>query len=178
VVILEPDALASMSCLSATDQQTRFMLLSDAVSVLKTQGNIAVYLDAGHPGWPSVSDIVSRLQQANIAQADGFSLDASNYILTSDNIAEGQQISSLIGGKHFIVDTSRNGLGPTPDYQWCNALGRALGNRPTVSAGNILIDAFLWIKRPGESDGYCNGGPAAGSWWADYALGLAQLAAW
>jgi hypothetical protein len=31
---------------------------------------------------------------------------------------------------------------------------------------------------PGESDGTCNGGPAAGQWWADYALGLAKRAAY
>ena len=36
--------------------------------------------------------------------------------------------------------------------------------------------ALLWIKQPGESDGTCNGGPNAGQWWADYALGLAQRA--
>jgi endoglucanase len=35
---------------------------------------------------------------------------------------------------------------------------------------------LLWIKRPGESDGTCNGGPSSGKWWPEYALGLAQLA--
>ena len=34
--------------------------------------------------------------------------------------------------------------------------------------------AYLWVKRPGESDGPCNGGPSAGQWWPEYALGLAQ----
>ena len=34
-----------------------------------------------------------------------------------------------------------------------------------------LVDAFLWIKTPGESDGTCSGGPAAGKWWGEYALG-------
>jgi cellulase/cellobiase CelA1 len=38
--------------------------------------------------------------------------------------------------------------------------------------------SYFWIKRPGESDGTCNGGPPAGQWWADYALGLAQRAAY
>jgi endoglucanase len=32
------------------------------------------------------------------------------------------------------------------------------------------------VKPPGESDGECNGGPAAGRWWPEYALGLAQRA--
>jgi len=42
--------------------------------------------------------------------------------------------------------------------------------------GQALVDAYLWIKTPGESDGTCNGGPKAGQWWADYALGLARSA--
>jgi len=40
-----------------------------------------------------------------------------------------------------------------------------------------VIDAYLWIKRPGESDGTCNGGPAAGGWWIAGALELARNAA-
>ncbi|MGH3927116.1 MAG: hypothetical protein ACRDTT_30325 [Pseudonocardiaceae bacterium] len=37
------------------------------------------------------------------------------------------------------------------------------------------MDAFLWIKEPGDSDGSCRPGePAAGAWWPDYALTLAR----
>jgi endoglucanase len=32
----------------------------------------------------------------------------------------------------------------------------------------------LWIKRPGESDGTCNGGPPAGTFWDAYAIGLVR----
>ena len=41
-----------------------------------------------------------------------------------------------------------------------------------------LADALLWVKAPGESDGSCNGGPSAGTWWTEYALGLAERATW
>jgi endoglucanase len=98
---------------------------------------------------------------------------------------------------HFVLDTSRNGQGPWvppaglyPDPQdWCNPPERGLGARPTTRTGNELVDAFLWVKRPGESDGQCTRGtagpedpvygavdPPAGQWWAEYALGLAQRA--
>jgi endoglucanase len=98
---------------------------------------------------------------------------------------------------HFVLDTSRNGQGPWippaglyPDPQdWCNPPGRGLGAPPTTRTGNELVDAFLWVKRPGESDGQCTRGtagpedpvygsvdPPAGQWWAEYALGLAQRA--
>lgn len=177
LVVLEPDALANIDCLSSADQQTRLDLLQYAVQVLKAQGQTIVYLDGGHPGWHSASDMASRLVKANVAAADGFFENVSNFYGTSGNISYGTSISSLIGGKHFIVDTSRNGTGPTADNQWCNPSGRALGAAATTQTGNALVDAFLWIKHPGESDGACNGGSSAGSWWADYALGLAQLSA-
>jgi endoglucanase len=69
-----------------------------------------------------------------------------------------------------VIDTSRNGNGPGDD--WCNPGGRAAGQRPTTDTGDPLVDAFLWIKRAGESDGPCNGGPAAGTFWPQYAVGL------
>jgi endoglucanase len=36
----------------------------------------------------------------------------------------------------------------------------------------------LWVKEPGESDGTCNNGPAAGEWWNERALELAAAAGW
>jgi endoglucanase len=106
---------------------------------------------------------------------------------------------------HFVVDTCRNGLGPWnynravyPNdgaaLDWCNAPGRGLGPRPAAQPDPPipLLDAYLWVKTPGESDGTCNrnftpvgspdpewGGivdPAAGTWFPQEALQLAQLA--
>ena len=175
-VVLEPDALAAMDCLSSTDQQLRVSLIRFAVETFAAKGGITVYLDAGHPGWQTASAMASRLVSAGVALTQGFSLNVSNFLTTSSNVSYGSQISALIGGKHFVIDTGRNGLGPTADYQWCNPAGRALGARPTTATGNALVDAFLWIKTPGESDGACNGAPTAGAWMPDYALGLAQRA--
>ena len=177
-VIVEPDALAGMDCLSSTDQQMRVDLLSYAVRTLRAQGSVAVYLDAGNPKWHSATTMATRLTNAGVALAQGFALNVSNFFTTSDNVSYGQQIAGLTGGKHFIIDTSRNGLGPTADNQWCNPDGRAIGDRPTTSTGVASVDAFLWVKTPGESDGACNGAPAAGSWMPEYALGLAQRASY
>lgn len=101
---------------------------------------------------------------------------------------------------HFVIDTSRNGLGPWdvsatgyPDPQdWCNPPGRGLGIPTTTDTGNPLIDAYLWIKIPGESDGECTRGlgnagetvdpewglidPPAGEWFPEMALELVQNA--
>jgi endoglucanase len=81
----------------------------------------------------------------------------------------GDELSAATGGKHFVIDTSRNGQGS--NGEWCNALGRSVGELPRMIHSSKL-DAYLWIKYPGESDGTCNGGPSAGQWWADYALNL------
>ncbi|SCE59467.1 endoglucanase [Streptomyces sp. Termitarium-T10T-6] len=51
------------------------------------------------------------------------------------------------------------------------------GTPPTTDTGDERLDAYLWIKRPGDSDGTCRGGPPAGDWWPEYALGLARRAA-
>ena len=131
---------------------------------------------------------------------------------------------------HFLIDTSRNGQGPfsaapygaapynQPSWvlttlnngSWCNPLARGLGLRATANTAVPLLDAYVWIKVPGESDGSCNaqGGvrawdygaytqagwptdlagqalfdplwglvdPAAGAWFPQQALDLAQRA--
>lgn len=175
-VVLEPDALAGMDCLTSTQQSTRLALLRYAVRTLTTHPRTAVYLDAGHSGWQPASVMASRLRQADVADARGFSLNVSNFDATSVERSYGHDVSAAVGGKPFVIDTSRNGLGSSGD--WCNPPGRALGHRPTANTRDTKIDAYLWIKRPGESDGTCNGGPAAGQWWTDYAVGLAERASY
>jgi endoglucanase len=173
VVVLEPDALAAMGCLSASGAEERVALLAEAVRVLEAAA-AAVYLDAGNARWHSVEEMASRLERAGIADAHGFALNVSNFIATPENVRYGDALSSRLGGMGYIVDTGRNGLGPSATNEWCNPPGRALGPRPHTNTGEPLADAFLWIKQPGFSDGPCNGGPAPGVWWADYALGLAS----
>lgn len=172
VVILEPDALPGMDCLSGSGQTGRVDLLNYAITTLKSKPNTVVYVDAGNPSWKSTSEMASRLQRAGIEKADGFSLNVSNFINTDDNIRYGTELSSKLGGKHFVIDTSRNGSGS--NGEWCNPSNRSLGRYPTTATGNTLIDAYLWLKVPGESDGNCNGGPNAGVFWESYALDLAR----
>lgn len=176
-VLVEPDALVGMECLSATDQQTRVDLIKDAVQVLKAAG-ASVYIDAGHPAWKSAEDMAERLKRAGIAQADGFSLNVSNFRTTDENVTYGTRISQLIGGKHFVIDTGRNGNGPAANSEWCNPWGRALGEKPTTSTGRALVDAYLWVRGPSGSDGQCNGGPSAGTFWPEYGLDLARNTSW
>ena len=177
-VLVEPDALVGMDCLSPADQQTRVNLIKDAVQVLKATGNASIYIDAGHPAWKSASGMAEMLKKAGIDQAEGFSLNVSNFRTTADNISYGTQISQLTGGKHFVIDTGRNGNGPAANNEWCNPWGRALGEKPTTNTGKNLVDAYLWVRGPSGSDGQCNGGPSAGTFWPAYGLDLAKNTPW
>jgi endoglucanase len=176
-VVLEPDALAGLDCLSARRRRERLRLLRYAVRVLAAVPDVAVYLDAGHSGWHPAAVAARRLRAAGVARARGFSLNVSNFRTTAGEVPYGNAVSALVASKPFVVDTSRNGAGPAPGGAWCNPPGRGLGRAPTGRTGRRLVDAYLWIKVPGESDGACGGGPAAGTWWAPYALELARRAA-
>jgi endoglucanase len=178
-VILEPDALAMADCLSADQRQERYDLIHYAVDALTRNPATAVYVDAGHLRWHSAEDMADRLQQAGVGHARGFSLNTANFFTTGDEIGYGEAISGLTNGSHYVIDTSRNGAGPAPDtgLNWCNPSGRALGTPPTAATGGAHADAYLWIKRPGESDGTCDkGDPPAGTFVNQYAVDLAQNA--
>ncbi|MDI3386055.1 glycoside hydrolase family 6 protein [Streptomyces sp. B-S-A8] len=179
LVILEPDAIPHVvdGCTPAEYQEERYRLLSEAIDRLKKQPNVKVYLDAGHSAWIQDRGKLARaLRKAGIDRADGFALNVSNFQTDAATKAYGKDLSKILGGKHFVMDTGRNGNGPMPggDEAWCNPPGRALGKRPGTRTGDPLVDAYLWIKRPGESDGECRGGPPAGKWWPEYALSLAR----
>lgn len=94
------------------------------------------------------------------------------------------ELGSVQPTTHFVIDTSRNGTGPNDmslygaapynqsastvaalqSTNWCNPPGRGLGPRPTASTGTALVDAYLWIKTPGESDGQCDAAGGARTW--------------
>ena len=258
-VILEPDGLgiipfytppgAAMEWCRPADiadpasaAPARFEQLNYAVDALKKGAGTSVYLDGTHSGWLGVGDISNRLITAGVERADGFFLNASNYVATERLQKYGTWISQCIDLSqrswwepgwcasqyypatpgdfstwglsdaahaqayadtgltadpetmvHFVLDTSRNGQGPWtaptgayPDpEEWCNPPGRGAGALPTTEVADPLIDAYLWIKVPGESDGQCYRGtggpldpargmkdPAAGQWFAEQAREL------
>ncbi|MGW7050876.1 glycoside hydrolase family 6 protein [Streptomyces sp. NPDC054887] len=182
IVILEPDAVAHIvdGCTPPEEHDERTALLADAVDRLKRQPQTKVYLDAGNPAWiDDPGKLVEPLRRSGVDKADGISLNVSNFQTDDAVKAFGSQLSGLLGGAHYVIDSSRNGNGPLSGGRsdaWCNPTGRALGTPPSDRTADPLLDAYLWIKRPGDSDGECRGGPAAGTWWPDYALGLARRA--
>jgi endoglucanase len=173
VVILEPDALALADECDNVDQ--RLAEVSASVDTLVGAG-LVVYIDAGHSNWGPAAEMADLLTRAGVEKARGFSTNVSNYNTTEQERAYAAEISGLTNGAHYVIDTGRNGNGS--NGEWCNPPGRALGSTPAPSQAGSAEDATLWIKPPGESDGPCNGAPAAGEWWNDGALDLAADAGW
>jgi endoglucanase len=168
VVLVEPDSLSALPrCTS--EAATRPPLLAQAVSALSAAG-VPAYLDGGNSTWNTAEAQATLLRSAGISQARGFFTNVANFQRVDQERAYGDRVSALTGGSHYVVDVSRNGRGWKGT--WCNPTGAGLGQTPHVSAGTTAMDALLWVKTPGSSDGTCNGGPAAGKWWSAYAQAL------
>jgi endoglucanase len=179
VIILEPDSVSLTTCLSAQAQSDRFASLSRAGAAIHAAApNAKVYMDGGHSAWNSASEQANRLRAAGIlTNADGFFTNVSNFNTTANEVAYAKNVLAALGNPanlHAVVDTSRNGNGPAPDGAWCDPSGRAIGTYPTTSTGDPAIDAFLWVKPPGEADG-CAG--TAGTFLPDVAYQLASAGA-
>ncbi|KUL27827.1 glycoside hydrolase family 6 protein [Actinoplanes awajinensis] len=178
IVILEPDSIALQTCLSASEIAARDSALATAVRTLKNANpNAKVYLDAGHSTWNTAADQAGRLVAAGVANADGFYTNVSNFNGTAAETAYGRAIISALNGrgvtgKRQVVDTSRNG-GASGDWCGDDNTDRRIGSYPTTATGDDNVDAFLWVKPPGEADG-CR--YAAGSFQPDLAYSLASSA--
>src|SRR5579871_1437055 len=144
--------------------------------------NAFIYVDAAHAGWLGwprniVKSYAVYKEVLTMAggpdRIRGFATDVSNYDPSKDPTAPKRDPAAApndeigyvedlakglpsvgITGKRFVIDTGRDGVPNvrTEPGNWCNIKGAGLGARPQANpAPNV--DAFLWIKVPGESDG-------------------------
>lgn len=184
--------------------------------------NVSIYLDAAHAGWLGweanqrrmVDLVLEVLEMAGGAsRIRGFASNVANYNAISGDFGKRLEASNPAGneldyvrsflgvleergvtGKAFLVDTSRNGQSDirTRWGNWCNIRGAGLGERPTV-APTPGVDAYFWVKPPGDSDGTADataarfdencaspdatpGAPEAGQWFHDYFVKLVENA--
>jgi len=170
VVLMEPDSIAMLGDVRcAAVAGGRLQLLAQVAKIYFDAG-VPVYLDGGNSHWVAPSVMASRLSTAGVQYARGFFTNVANFSRVDAERSYADSLSALLGGTHFVIDVSRNGAG----WQgtWCNPSGAALGQNPHVTAGTTRLDALLWVKSPGVSDGACNGSPAAGAWFEASALAL------
>lgn len=118
--------------------------------------------------------------------------DITTWVYTDEWFT--QNMGTAVASEHFVIDSSRNGQGPfygaavnvygnAPYNQpasvltaltnggWCNPPARGLGVHPTASTGVALLDAYLWVKTPGQSDGTCDAAGGTRAWdYTEYTL--------
>jgi cellulose 1,4-beta-cellobiosidase len=192
-----------------------------AITTLSTP-NVYIYLDAAHGGWlgwdsnrPKIAQIFKEVltSAGGAEKIRGFALNVSNYNVLKvgpdprnggegpcpDELTYVQKLSEALAAvgikdKGYLIDTSRNGRGGIRKKQgsWCNVKGAGIGERPQAAPAP-LVDAYAWLKIPGESDGtsnpsssrfdaMCKGpdaapdAPEAGQWFSAYFIDLAKNA--
>jgi len=173
--------LASRKPACAASQSTMEDSLAYAIRKLAL-ANVSIYLDGGNAIWTGWDDLRQALVEAAARiltkvgpgnRVRGFATNVGAYTpLVGDGVSrlasnnpfrnEVDYITHLaedlhrngIEGMHFIVDTSRNGQLTVPGMgrDWCNLAEAGMGERPRVVL-HPLIDAYVWVKPPGESDG-------------------------
>jgi endoglucanase len=136
---------------------------------------IAMVTDPSNAFYNNPSACASQYYPANPS-------DFSTWGLTTAWYA--QNMGNAVATTHFVIDTSRNGDGPNnmqgyaqaPYDQpssvigtlaggnWCNPPNSGLGLRPTANTGVPLLDAYLWVKTPGQSDGQCDSAGGVRAW--------------
>lgn len=111
----------------------------------------------------------------------GYSTNVSNYqpykntgVITSvnPNYDESHYVAALASEltsrnlpAQFIVDTGRSGRPEAlRDGVWCNLKGAGLGPLPSANTDSPNMDAFVWVKPPGDSDGSSIQGGAGFDW--------------
>lgn len=177
ILVFEPDGLPHSTIMDKEDAETRYEIMRKGIEIILKNSNAIVYVDIGHSNWLSPEQAGKLINRVALPGVRGFSVNVSNYRSTEESMRWALRVGEYTEYKHFIIDTSRNGNGPYGN-DWCNPPGRALGTPSTVDTGEELCDAFAWIKVPGESDGYCNGGPKAGILWPEYARELIANTDW
>jgi endoglucanase len=150
----------------------------------------------GGPAGTKIADLLGPWTGVALDNYGEWSDDSNDPALNTSGI--NARYGTTEGETRFVIDTSRNAQGPWsppayPDPQdWCNPPDRGLGVTPTLDTGVALVDAYLWIKTPGESDGECTRGlgpagetidpewglidPGAGDWFPEQVLDLIQNA--
>jgi endoglucanase len=185
VLFLEMDSIITMPCLSAHGKAVREHELADAINILAADcPHLVIYLDAGAGDALHTRDAARYLRRSGVANIQGFFLNSTHFDWTSHEMRYGRQISRMLGGKHFVINTGENGIGPQRPRDivhqgmevLCNPRA-GLGPLPTATTGYRNVDMFAWTSNPGESGGQCvAGAPPTGQYWPAYAKALVQNA--
>ncbi|RHY31662.1 hypothetical protein DYB32_003285 [Aphanomyces invadans] len=162
--ILEPDAVG-LAIDTECGKTAGYLDNMMTVIPMLTEDNVnaSLYIDVGYWAFKTEemsAEVVQSIKQlaSKGGTVRGIALGSSNYRKTSEmSDLCAKFVKASKKDYKCVIDTSRNYLGPKEGTgEWCNSQYAAIGVPPTSKTENDLIDYFLWIKTPGESDGPCN----------------------
>jgi endoglucanase len=192
------EALAGVATFTGTSTPTGAFAPPAATPTSPPGGCATQYWNGGAPG-TGIASLLGAYTGVALSQFGVWSETSSTPDLNTSGIDAGYAsvLGKTVPATHFIIDTSRNGLGPdsmttygaAPDDQpssvtstlasggWCNPPSAGLGLKPTASPGVALssldsylpgnpplVDAYLWVKTPGQSDGQCDAAGGVRNW--------------
>ena len=182
--------------------------------------NIALYLDMAHGAWlgfepnrAPTAKLYAEVVKLSGGKIRGFATNVANFNPVKATIedpvykevpvkdeasyvqAMAKEMAAVGLPANFVIDTGRSGAQKirTVTGNWCNIKGAGFGPRPTADTGIPNVDALVWVKPGGESDGdsVAGGAPAvstctsadsvmpaprAGEWFASYFADLIKNA--
>jgi endoglucanase len=184
VLLLELDAVGSTRGVARAGALPEWeAALRYEMDAMQALPHTVVYVEGGYSDSTSAAYTARVLRAIDIHHIRGFFTNDTHNNWTIDEDRWASAVARRAGGTHFIVNTASNGRGPKlnphPSTQGvedlCNPPGRGLGIRDTTDTGWTGADAYLWEHTPGNSSG-CGGGPSGGTFWPQYAEGLAARA--
>ena len=164
VIAFEPDSLGLIECLAPSLRAPRLRALAYGVKALSKLPNATVYVEAGAPDWQDVPTMARKLRAVGVSRVRGFMLNATHHVTTAKNISVRRQ--ALARGRRqalhhqHLAQRQRPAVPQRPhDLVQPAERGRRRRCRPRTPA-HPKADAYMWVERPGFSNGACNGGPA------------------
>lgn len=105
-------------------------------------------------GYQPLGSMTSTDDPCRLGGQYNFAINEVKYV----SLLDASLNAAGITGMHYIIDTGRNGVISSRGdcSNWCNIKNAGLGVPPTsntASSGLTNIDAYFWVKPPGESDG-------------------------
>jgi endoglucanase len=192
------DALADVATFSGTSTPGGAFAPPAFPTTTPPGGCASQYWNGGAPG-TNIASLAGPYTGVALSPYSNWSETSTTADLNTSGIdaSYASALGATVPSTHFIVDTSRNALGPdsmqsyaaAPYDQpasvtsslaagdWCNPPSAGLGVKPTAATGVSLssldsylpgnpplLDAYLWVKTPGQSDGQCDAAGGVRSW--------------
>jgi glycosyl hydrolase family 6 len=179
VAFLELDAIGASRCMEQNGALGEWEAnMRYEIRKVSSLPHTVVYIEGGYSDGNDPQYTAMVLKAVQMPRLRGFFTNDTHINWPINEVRWGEQVSRLMGGMPFVINTADSGQGPKlnphpvtqGNEDLCNPPGRGIGIRTTTNTGFPNLDAFLWMHPPGNSSGPCNGGTPSGTFWLHRAL--------